>query len=444
MYSVLIADDNKKICDGLMIIMQQCFPNLPILGPYYSGEDALAAIEKTMPDIVISDIQMPRVDGLEICRFIRSHSSSTKIILVTGYQEFEYAKKAIDYNVSALLVKPYSSDQLIELVKGVIRELDQQIQNAHDSTYTYLAKWEETRRRIAALLYGNADSGFSDIKLLCYSTFINECKVSELTLSNTNSATDSALEFDSPNLSVFCIKNKLVMFFKNSAFRDSYISDCSQTDLFKSDSLGGIPEMNFSEWYSSVFINTIAEEMANSFKESSVDSFISGKRYALENIKDLSVLFDKTAAILGYTVTRPVLSENDSYEKSILRFFNSYLSSASVLSSKIKLFIEDNYRDPNLSVNDIAEHFMLTSNYIGEYFKLQTGLSVREYINEIRIKAAKNYLATNPNATNEDIAEATGYNSPSYFHRIFKKLVHMTPAQFRKTERSLKNEKSEL
>lgn len=436
MYTVLIADDNKKICDGLKMIINQCFPNLRVLGPFYSGEDAMSAIEKTVPDIVISDIRMPKADGLEICRFIRSKSPLTKIILVTGYQEFEYAKKAIEYNTSALLVKPYSSDQLIETIKASIKELDTQIQHAKDSTYVYLSKWNENRRKISALVYGTPEQDSLKIKVLCNTTPITDCLISEINLSDINVSDAFSLEFDSPNLSVFCLKDRLIMFFKQSQYKNSYLFECRNNKTIKLNP-EEIFETDFSKWYENACIKALAESMAAAFRESNIDSFIESKKYIISKLNNIETLFNETAEILGYQNREDIICmEKATPEEKILHFFNDYLSSSSVLSVQIKRFIENNYKNPNLSINDIADHFLLTNNYIGECFKNQTGMSIREYINQIRIDAAKEYIIKRPNTNNDKVSELVGYNSPSYFHRIFKKLVHMTPTQFKKNQKN--------
>lgn len=437
MYTILIADDNKKICDGLIMIISQCFPELKILGPFYNGEDAISEIKKSVPDIVISDIRMPKADGLEICRLIRSKSSLTKIILVTGYQEFEYAKKAIEYNTSALLVKPYSSDQLIETVKASLKELDTQIQNAKDSTYVYLSKWNESRRKIFALTSGAAEQDYLKIRVLCNTTPLNECLVSEINFSDLNIKDAFSLEFDSPNLSVFCLKDRLVLFFKKSCYKNSYLNECGNNGYINLNP-EEITEQEFSKWYERICVKALAESMAEAFRESNVDSFIENKKYIISKITDLQPLFDETAEILGYqNRENKTDSKNIPAEERILQFFNAYLSSSSVLSIQIKRFIENNYKNPDLSINDIADHFLLTNNYIGECFKNQTGISIREYINQIRIEAAKEYIIKRPFTNNDNVSKLVGYNSPSYFHRIFKKLVHMTPTQFKKNQKNL-------
>ena len=116
--NVVIADDNIKVCEGIQDIIKDDFPELKIQGLYYEGGSLIKHLEKNIPDILITDICMPEFNGLDACRKIRERSPLTQIILISGYQEFEYAKAAIKCGVLAYLTKPFSNDELIEAIKN--------------------------------------------------------------------------------------------------------------------------------------------------------------------------------------------------------------------------------------------------------------------------------------------------------------------------------------
>ncbi len=124
MYTVLIADDYDAICNGIAELIRELFPQLKIIGVCSYSEDILRILETEVPDIIITDIRMPDINGLEICKSIRKTSSRTKIILISGYKEFEYAKQAVDLGAMAYLVKPYPPRELVHVISRAIQELE--------------------------------------------------------------------------------------------------------------------------------------------------------------------------------------------------------------------------------------------------------------------------------------------------------------------------------
>ena len=90
----------------------------------------------------------------------------------------------------------------------------------------------------------------------------------------------------------------------------------------------------------------------------------------------------------------------------------------------------DHYSDCNLSVDMIAEQLGYSSNYFARVFKSTTGFYVNDYIRQVRIMKAQEFLAATQMTIN-DISKATGFTTPNYFYSIFKKETGMTPASFR-------------
>ena len=111
--NILIVDDEKY--EGILI--EKCVnwesEGFHIIGNVQCAEDALKLMEKQVPDIVYTDINMPRIDGLELSRRIRDTYPAVRIVIVTGYREFEYAREAIHIGVEEFLLKPIQSDELL-------------------------------------------------------------------------------------------------------------------------------------------------------------------------------------------------------------------------------------------------------------------------------------------------------------------------------------------
>lgn len=134
---VVIADDNAKMCMGIKKIMADKFPQFTVDGVFEDGESMMEYLDNHIPDLLITDICMPGFDGLEACKKLREKSASANIILITGYKNFEYAKEAIHYKVHDLLVKPFSSDQLIEAIISAVNDFqsDKKVSSADTSQH---------------------------------------------------------------------------------------------------------------------------------------------------------------------------------------------------------------------------------------------------------------------------------------------------------------------
>lgn len=127
MYRIVIADDEPFIIKGLKVMVDWEKLDVKIVGEAENGKKLLQLIDELKPDIVISDIEMPELKGLDIIRTLKERGISTKVILLSAYQEFSYAKDAITYGAIDYLVKPVLKEDLIDSIKkaqAMIRKED--------------------------------------------------------------------------------------------------------------------------------------------------------------------------------------------------------------------------------------------------------------------------------------------------------------------------------
>ena len=123
MWKVLIADDEPKIRQGLKNTLEMF--NLPIT-VCAEAKNGLEALDKAMeyhPDILLVDICMPRLGGIQFLEELKKLSMDSRIIIISGFNEFAYAKKAISLGVSHYLLKPISDEELKEALENVIMDL---------------------------------------------------------------------------------------------------------------------------------------------------------------------------------------------------------------------------------------------------------------------------------------------------------------------------------
>jgi DNA-binding NarL/FixJ family response regulator/AraC-like DNA-binding protein len=125
-YKVIILDDNELTCRSLEESIPWTDLGCTVAGIAGNGAEGLPIAAALHPDIVITDIRMPGMDGLEFIRHLRDHNREAGIIIITGYQEFSYAKRAMELGVKHLIPKPIDNQALIraleELKKGMAEE----------------------------------------------------------------------------------------------------------------------------------------------------------------------------------------------------------------------------------------------------------------------------------------------------------------------------------
>ncbi len=126
MYKVLIVEDEDIIRKGLLFLMNWQELNCTVVADCGTGEDGVAAIREYRPNIVITDINMPVVDGLEMIR--RTHEEyEYSTIILSGYADFEYAQTAMRYGVQRYLLKPLNQNELKEAVMWCQRQCDERL-----------------------------------------------------------------------------------------------------------------------------------------------------------------------------------------------------------------------------------------------------------------------------------------------------------------------------
>ena len=119
MYKVLIADDEKAIRNGLRVLIDWEGIGFEVKAVAANGLEAQKIVKEMGIDVVVTDIRMPKVDGLELAKYLRQEYASIDVILISGYQDFDYARKAIEYGVRNYLLKPLDAGQLTETLKKI-------------------------------------------------------------------------------------------------------------------------------------------------------------------------------------------------------------------------------------------------------------------------------------------------------------------------------------
>lgn len=126
MYRTVIIDDEMLIREGLKKVITTKFSDLEIVGEAKNGIEGLALIRQLSPDIAFLDIRMPGIDGLELAEQVMKEKYSVKIVILTGYSDFNYAQKALKIGVSDFLLKPTKKLELIATIDKIKTVIDRE------------------------------------------------------------------------------------------------------------------------------------------------------------------------------------------------------------------------------------------------------------------------------------------------------------------------------
>lgn len=132
LYRILLVDDEEEVRKGIIRKMEWERLGFEVAGDAENGEEALEKVELLQPDVVITDIRMPYMDGLTLTKRIRTKYPSIRVLIFSGYDDFEYAQQAIKLHVTEYILKPVNVEELSEILTRVKENLDEEIKQRRD------------------------------------------------------------------------------------------------------------------------------------------------------------------------------------------------------------------------------------------------------------------------------------------------------------------------
>ena len=165
MLKVFLVEDEIVMREGIKNKIDWESEDLVFAGEASDGELAFPMIKESAPDILITDIRMPFMDGLELSRLVKKEFPQIRIIILSGYDEFEYAKEAIEIGITEYLLKPITAAKLLEEVRKVAASIREE-RDRPDYKETYASEREEERRLERQDLFLELVNGGEDMSSL--------------------------------------------------------------------------------------------------------------------------------------------------------------------------------------------------------------------------------------------------------------------------------------
>lgn len=174
-YSVLLVDDEKEILEGIANSISWQDLGFNLIGTAENGIEALEIIDENEPDLVLTDIRMPFMDGLALAKVIHEKYLSTKVVIFSGYDDFEYAQEAIKYDTLEYIIKPVTAKKLSSSLLSIKERLDKDRKeklNFEELKESYAASLPILQEQfIQRLLF--TDTSEKELKYLAETTGLN-------------------------------------------------------------------------------------------------------------------------------------------------------------------------------------------------------------------------------------------------------------------------------
>ena len=158
LYRVLLVDDEEDIREGISRKMDWLGLGFSLVGEAANGQDALELAESLRPDVILTDIKMPFMDGLELCRILTDRLPAARFVVFSGFDAFEYAKQAIQMNVVEYILKPINADELSAVLRRLKDQLDRE-RAERRNVELLRSRYTETLPVLRELFYANLLDG---------------------------------------------------------------------------------------------------------------------------------------------------------------------------------------------------------------------------------------------------------------------------------------------
>lgn len=416
MYRILVVDDEEMITDSLATMLQET--ELFDLDVYkaYSGTEALELLNRYRMDIVISDICMPQIDGIDLAARIREKWPECQVIFQSGYDDFQYAQQAIRHRVSHYVLKSEGDETLLNAIGNCI----QTIEKSANTQVALMKIREENQMYKAVLHYSRIKGGdleLADVDIHEPMMFMAARCGEEITQTMLFEI-DTALKRKIGYAVVSDILwfDPLVIVWGLQPVNGENLEHAQAVVKGMAEELCGAVYQRFQ-----IFISFVLQEKMVGQKEM-VSAMEEIKVIAQQQIQpEFGIMM---AGIEYFRKKEDIQMKEDGMEeeRSFINRLMSYMSE---------------HIDGDLSLCTLSDKLHLNASYLSRRFKELVGKNLRDVILELRMQKACELLK-NTSIPISEISRMVGYETKANFSKVFKKVMQQTPREYRDREGIIK------
>lgn len=411
MYTIVVADDEEELRKALIRQISWEKIGFRLVGEAENGIEALALVEQKAPDLLLTDIRMPFISGLELARQVREVRPSTQIAFLSGYDDFSYAQDAIRYNVIRYMLKPISVEELTENLCQIREKLDRMFSEFAGrrkssgglmeyllplllSPQTPYSEEREERLRREAVTRQFLGPENCNIHYVVMSVSVWDIEGGNCTAYNH----------------VHAVEVILKKYLKSAVF-------------FLEDRITAVLAATPAAFEK--FLHIITDELLQSMERILSLRCCIGVSCPTAYLSQLSTGCAEAADALRQ-------AESKGGEICYLGDLAAEQSASSGpdLFDRAILYIEENFADAGMSLVAVSATIGVSPNYLSAQIKKRTGRSFVDYLTATRMEKARQ-LVTQSSMKVREIAEACGYSDQHYFSYCFKKYEGKSPNQLR-------------
>jgi len=398
---MIVVDDEYLVRMGIKETIEWKDHDVEIVGEASNGQAGLQLAIEMQPDIIITDIKMPILDGLELVKRIQALKLDCVVIILSGYKDFEYAKDSLENGAYSYLLKPIDNDELINKVKHAMNDLQE--------------------KRSKDLLYSHLQEELPSIKHNTFRNLITGEYESILKLK------------EKLNFYAFSITDSgSVIYAKVDQFSDVIRGNVSlkATQFLYSHLIHflGTHEVYYREVHQDYLL--ILCNASSNVSEKICEEAL--KKYEIDNQTIISM------GICDYdgldTIKDAYLNAKQVIEDKLFPMINT-VSNMNRTTHKYSpqivdamKYISQNY-SRNITVKMVSDSLFVSESYLMHLFKDNINRTFNECLTDYRIMVAKQLLLSGKLKVYE-IAELVGYNDSKYFSQIFRKKTGLSPSQY--------------
>ncbi len=396
MWNVLIADDEPIIRRGLVKTVTEAGRDLVVTAVAEDGRQALEMAIAQKPDLLLVDVCMPFLSGLQFLEKLKKETSDSVIIIVSGHDEFEYAREALRLGASDFILKPIDEGALLAAIDSAIGTLKTRRDASRYMDWARAQigqqKGEYRRRFLCDLIGGRLSSG----EIAHSAEFFSVALPNKwgMAMARINERILPGNESEQDRLTRFLSLESLVI----ERFPEDKGNFAFEDDAFNLIVLGGAEDP--SEWIDAAVEITERAGRRLSLEVFAVQGFADGCEALPDCYAELSALLSKSA-------------------------------NTPVLAASAMEYMRAGYSRFSLSLEETAEALKISPGYLSRVLRRENNAAFTESLTRMRVDKAL-ALLRDPGITVSEIAASVGFSSIHYFSRTFKRITGMSPMEFRR------------